>query len=308
MDPMLIAGAGLLFLAVVAIVVGFNALVAERQLMARRLSSPDAADMRPTDIPRLSLDDGFLKRFDDIATPQDAEERSRTRDRLVKAGYRQASAMRVFFISRALMGIALVVLATGAVVLLSPKLPVPILAAIIVFAGLLGFLAPSLWLDRETAKRKEEAELAFPDVLDMLLICLEAGLGMDQACRRVAKEIRFTSPVLFEELNIVNTELWAGKDRSVAFREFAERLGVNDIRAFTTVLKQSDEFGVSIADALRVYGGDMRNKRVMRAEEKANLMPVKVAMGSILFTVPPTLLIMAGPSLIMMLRAFSGAH
>jgi tight adherence protein C len=106
-------------------------------------------------------------------------------------------------------------------------------------------------------------------------------------------------------LKVINEELLAGKERAHVFSDFADRLGVSDIKAFTTVLNQSDEFGVSVAEALRVYASEMRHKRVMRAEEKANLMPVKVAMGSVFFTIPPIMLIMAGPSLIMLIRAFT---
>jgi tight adherence protein C len=111
--------------------------------------------------------------------------------------------------------------------------------------------------------------------------------------------------VLANEMKTINDELWAGKERARVFHDFADRLGVSDIKAFATVLKQSDEFGVSVADTLRVYASEMRNKRMMRAEEIANLMPVKVAMGSIFFTVPPTMVIIGGPALIMILRTFA---
>ncbi len=112
--------------------------------------------------------------------------------------------------------------------------------------------------------------------------------------------------VLSDELGVVNDELYAGKSRAAVFRDFADRLNVSDISAFAAVLRQSDEFGVSIADTLRVYSAELRSKRIMRAEEKANMMPVKLALGSILFTIPPTLLIMAGPSIIMIIRTFAG--
>jgi len=140
----------------------------------------------------------------------------------------------------------------------------------------------------------------------MLLICIEAGNGLDQACRRVTREIKIVNKVLHDELGVVNDELYAGKARNAVFRDFAERLSVPDISAFAAVLRQSDEFGVSIAETLRIYAAELRDKRVMRAEEKANLMPIKLALGSIMFTIPPTLLIMAGPSVIMILRTFAG--
>jgi tight adherence protein C len=122
----------------------------------------------------------------------------------------------------------------------------------------------------------------------------------------VTREIKVVNPVLADELGVVNDELYAGKSRAAVFRDFADRLQVPDISAFAAVLRQSDEFGVSIAETLRVYAAELRDKRVMRAEEKANLMPIKLALGSIAFTIPPTMLIMAGPSVIMILRTFSG--
>src|SRR5262249_27942002 len=118
--------------------------------------------------------------------------------------------------------------------------------------------------------------------------------------------VQKVNKVLAEELTVVNDELRAGKTRAAVFRDFADRLGVPDISAFAAVLRQSDEFGVSIADTLRVYAVELRNKRIMRAEEKANMMPIKLALGSIAFTIPPTMLIMAGPSVIMIVRTFSG--
>ena len=143
-------------------------------------------------------------------------------------------------------------------------------------------------------------------MLYMLLVCIESGNSIHQGCRRVAKEIGSVNQVLCEELTVVIDELRAGKDRSMVFKDFAERLAVPDIAAFATVLRQSDEFGVSIADTLRVYASEMRNKRVVRAEAKANLMPLQLAIGTLVFTVPPAMLIMAGPSVISIIRAFQG--
>jgi tight adherence protein C len=168
-----------------------------------------------------------------------------------------------------------------------------------------GFIAPSLVLERQIAGRKRVAEEGFPDTLDMLLVCIEAGQGFEQAARRIAKELKGHNEVLAEELTILNDELWAGKDRGTVFRDFSQRLDVNDITAFISVLRQADQFGVSIAEAIRVYASDMRFKRVMRAEEKANTMPLKLALASMAFTVPPTMIIMIGPSLLEIARSFA---
>ena len=307
MDPYLILAGIVLWLAIFAIIYGVRSFTEERGTLARRLGSSHDGEgvsiLEPTI--RISLDDGFLKRFDKLVTPQNPQERSQTQLRLVLAGYRSPSAMRLFYFSRAALTIGMTVLAAIVVPFFGQTFPLLFKLALIMVPGIFGYLAPAFWLDRMTSLRKQDAEKAFPDVLDMLLICLEAGQSIDQACRRVAGEIGAKSMVLANEMKTINDELWAGKERARVFHDFADRLGVSDIKAFATVLKQSDEFGVSVADTLRVYASEMRNKRMMRAEEIANLMPVKVAMGSIFFTVPPTMIIIGGPALIMILRTFA---
>jgi tight adherence protein C len=122
---------------------------------------------------------------------------------------------------------------------------------------------------------------------------------------RVAREAERSHKTLSDELNLVGIEIRHGRERRRVLKDFAERVGVDDVAAFVAVLLQAEEYGVSVGDALRVYAADMRNKRVMRAEEKANKMPVKLALATILFTVPPVIMLLSGPSIIMMLRAFA---
>jgi tight adherence protein C len=307
LGPMAIVGSVLLFFAVVLVVVGAGAMLAEQEFFQRRLgSSNEAVAIRTAPGARITLEDGFLKQFDSLVTPKNAAELSAIRKRLIQAGYRRPSAVRVFYAAKAVLALAVVVIVAILTSLFFSDLPAPILGIVIMMALLVGYGLPSYWVQRQIETRRQSAQLGFPDLLDMLLICLEAGNGLDQAARRVAREIRKVNKVLAEELGIVNDELYAGKGRAAVFRDFADRLAVPDISAFAAVLRQSDEFGVSIADTLRVYGAELRNKRVMRAEEKANMMPVKLALGSIAFTIPPTLIIMAGPSIIMIVRTFSG--
>lgn len=304
METLLIIGSGLLFIAIVMMVAGAMGYSDQRRHMEHRLTVSEGFAGRVQSL-RITLEDGLLKRFDALVSPARDEDRAKIRQRLVRAGYRWSSAMRVYFASKAALTIGMGILGVLIVTLFGQTMPLPIVLALVMAPALLGNLMPSFWVERRIQRRAQEAELGFPDTLDMLLICIEAGLGIDQACRRVSEQIGKTCPVLAEELTVVNEELLAGKQRALVFRDFADRLGVNDIKAFTTVLKQSDEFGVSVAETLRVYAAEMRNKRVMRAEEKANVMPVKVAMGSIFFTVPPTMLLIAGPSLIILMRAFA---
>jgi len=298
-------GAGLLLLSIALLLVGANAFLRTRRTIARRLDVLPSALSADLGAPQITLEDGLLQRFERFVTPNDAIQLAGIRKRLVRAGYRKPSAVRVYFASRAIGSLVLLALAVVITPLIAGQLPVPGIMLAVLLPAVLGFFLPTLWVERQIERRREEAELAFPDALDMILVCIEAGNGIDQAFRRVAREMTGTRNVLSQEFGVIIDELWAGKDRGQVFEDFTDRVNVPDINAFATVLKQSDEFGVSIAETLRVYAAEMRNKRVMRAEEKANLMPVKLAMGSIAFTVPPTMLVMAGPSLIMMLRSFA---
>ena len=252
------------------------------------------------------IEDNLLKRIDTLVTPKDLDELSRIRTRLIQAGYRKPSAVRVFYLAKAVLALGFAVIPALVLPFVAGTLPPAVIGLIIVSTMLFGYVMPAFWVERRIEHRRIDAELGFPDLLDMLLICIEAGNGLDQAARRVTREIKIVNRVLADELNIVNDELYAGKSRAAVFRDFADRLQVPDITAFAAVLRQSDEFGVSIAETLRIYAAELRDKRVMRAEEKANLMPIKLALGSIAFTIPPTMLIMAGPPVIMMLRTFSG--
>jgi tight adherence protein C len=164
-----------------------------------------------------------------------------------------------------------------------------------------------MWVERQIAYRKIAVERAFPDALDLLLVCLEAGHGLDQAIARVSQELSSSAPVLASELKTAVHQLRAGRDREQVLTDFAWRTGVPDVNSFVTVLRQADQFGVSIAETLRIYAGEMRNKRFMRAEEKANMMPVKLALGAIMFTVPPTIIVLIGPSIIMIMREMAKA-
>ncbi len=297
-----------LFAAVMLVVMGIDAWVVERRNLARRLMlqgelASSSNDVEPQ---RVVLEDDLLKRFAKFLTPANVDELASARQRLIRAGYRAPSAVRVYNFAKPVLGLIFAIAALLLASFVAPKLATPVRLVIALLGGTIGFFIPWFQVERRLQRRREEAELAFPDMLDMLLICIEAGSGIDHACRRVAEEVAGVSPVLAEELGVVNAELWAGKERATVFRDFANRLGVNDISAFATVLKQSDEFGVSIAESLRVYAADMRLKRITRAEEKANTMPIKVALGSIFFTVPPTMIIMAGPSLYTLFTVFGG--
>ncbi|MEM1384819.1 MAG: type II secretion system F family protein [Pseudomonadota bacterium] len=255
---------------------------------------------------RTDKDDGQLASLSNYLEPEDQEEYSEVRTTLRAAGYRGASAVRVFYFTRAALGLGL--LAVGLILMvLIPDDPDMVVAAGFSLAfGLAGYFAPVYWVQRQIAVRKEEIRNAFPDAMDMMLVCIEGGQSLDQAMARVGKEMESASGPLAEELQVVTSEFRAGKERVAVLRDFAERCAVNDISSFVTVMIQATAFGTSISQALRVYAAEMRDKRLMRAEEKANILPTKLTLGTMFFTVPPLVLILIGPSVIQIIRALTG--
>ena len=167
----------------------------------------------------------------------------------------------------------------------------------VVIPGVVGYMLPKYWVTKRQQTRQEEIMNGFPDSLDMMLVCVEAGQSLDQAIVRVAQEIKSGYPALAEEYEQVSGEMKAGKDRVSVLRDMAERAGVPDVASFVTVLIQSASFGTSIAEALRVFSSEMRDKRIMRAEEKANTLPTKMTLATMMLTVPPLLIILIGPSI-----------
>ncbi|MFT4793398.1 MAG: tight adherence protein C [Paracoccaceae bacterium] len=237
--------------------------------------------------------------------PKDEKELTEIRLKLVQAGYRGNGAVRTFYFARAVGAGGLTLLAA---MYLTFALEEVSLSRYLMIAGLalaVGYLAPNYWVTRRRQERQTEISNGFPDALDLMLICVEAGQSLDQSLMRVATEIRHAHPVLADEFQIVSAEMRAGKDRALVLRDFAKRAGVNDVASFVTVLVQSASFGTSVADALRIYAAEMRDKRLMRAEEKANVLPTKLTLCTMFFTVPPLMLILIGPSLIDIVNTMS---
>jgi tight adherence protein C len=298
---------GVLFVVSFALIAtSVSSLAAERRFSERRLELPQSiVAVGSESFKGIAAEDNLFGSISKYVTPTNVTELSKIRQRLVRAGYRRPSAVRIFYLAK--MGFSLGFALVAAFVLIFvvdlPSLATGFLAVVSVLAG---YYFPSYWVERRSEYRKLDIQQGFPDVLDLVLVCVEAGNSVDQALARVSKEIEATNPTLFDELSVTSDELRAGKDRSSAFRDFAARVGVDDVSSFATVLRQSEEYGVSIADTLRVYASEMRYKRIMRAEEKANIMPLKLAMGTMAFTVPPIMFIMGGPSVLAILNAFAG--
>jgi tight adherence protein C len=244
---------------------------------------------------RVGGKDQRLERFAQYLQPQDLDELSAAQLTMIRAGYRSKSAVQIFHFLQLVGGIGGLVL--GGIYLLvagGGSAQASIIAVLL--PGCVGYYLPKYWVQRRVQVRQEQITDGFPDTLDLMLVCVEAGQSLDQAINRVAKEIETAYPALSEEFQIIAYEMKAGKDKTRVLRDMGERVDVQDINSFVTTLIQSSTFGTSIAEALRVYADEMRDKRVMRAEEKANKLPTKLTLGTMMFCVPPLLIILIGPS------------
>ncbi|WP_298562781.1 type II secretion system F family protein [uncultured Aliiroseovarius sp.] len=240
-----------------------------------------------------------LEKYSAFLEPQDAEEYSAVQLKLLQAGYPGKNAVQTYHFAQFALGIGLLAFGVFLTILKTAneqEMTTQARILWILLPGVCGYMLPKYWVTRRVEERKEEIINGFPDALDMMLVCVEAGQSLDQAILRVSKEIRPSYPALADEFSIVSNEMKAGKDRVQVLRDMSERSGVPDVASFVTVMIQSSTFGTSIAEALRVYASEMRDKRVMRAEEKANKLPTKMTLATMMLTVPPLLIILIGPS------------
>ncbi len=291
------------FLGVLMILVTLPSLLTKRADPMDKLKQQakrGGANRRAGDAPELRTAKGTdkLDKYANFLEPQDQEELAGMKLKLLQAGYKQKSAVRTFHFLQFALG--LLFLTCGVLYTLifgGDEMSTRDMILAVVIPGGAGYYLPKYWIERRRQERVTEIESGFPDALDLMLVCVEAGQSLDQAIIRVSEEIRAGYPALADEFEIVAHEMKAGKDKITVLKDMSERAGVPDVSSFVTVLIQSASFGTSIAEALRVYAGEMRDKRVMRAEEKANVLPTKLTLGTMMFTVPPLLIILIGPSI-----------
>ncbi|MGB1235591.1 MAG: type II secretion system F family protein [Planktomarina sp.] len=248
-----------------------------------------------------------LERYRSFLEPQNPEELSAMRLELIRAGYPARSAVQVFTFVQlvASLGLIMIGLAASFIFARGENTPIYVTMLWIIIPGLIGYLGPKYWLRNRQDTRSNAISGSFPDALDMLLICVEAGQSLDQSIARVTLELNNGHPLLAEEFEMVSYEIRAGKSKDQVFKEMAERVNVHEVTSFVNVLVQSQTYGTSIADALRVYATEMRDKRVQRAEEKANTLPTKMSLATMLLTTPPMLLILIGPTVYGVIKTLS---
>jgi tight adherence protein C len=247
-----------------------------------------------------------LRPLSALARPAKGEELNRLRRNMVRAGYRNEHAMEIFLGVK--LGATPVI--TVLFLVVNANLPRPLTfptdAGVALVLAAMTFFLPNLWLRGRISERQTAIERALPDAMDLLVTCVEAGLSMDAAIARVAEEMVLAAPLLAEELLHTSREIQAGVPRADAFRRLADRTGVEDLRALSAMLIQTDMFGTSIAKALRVHGESMRVRRGQRAEEKAAMVSVKMTIPLILCILPSLIAIVMGPAVAMIIKNFSG--
>lgn len=238
----------------------------------------------------------LLARLGEANKPSSESEVSVIREALSTAGYRHAQAPILFVGAKLLSAL----LALGLVIILPAKLlgfpTVTVQLAIYVGAASAGYFLPMLWLRYAINKRKEKVLDAFPDALDLMVVCVEAGLGLDAAISRVSSEIRFAHKELAEEFNLVSLELRTGLSRAEALKNLSRRIDLEEVSSLVALLVQTDKFGTSVGQSLRVHSDAMRIKRQLRAEELAAKLPVKLLFPLVFFIFPSLFVIVVGPA------------
>jgi tight adherence protein C len=288
---------GLLTLAVAQLVPARSAAVDQRLVELQQISSGKLGKSGRSR--RDSQREQWRKLIHDLGEKvgESRNDRSTTRQLLVQAGFRGSDAVSSYWGIRTILPIGGLVAGLALAPFLGPS------ALLMGFAfGGIAWIAPAFYLGRRIKRRKKELQKALPDALDSMVVCVEAGLGLNQAIVRVSDEIRHISELMSQELALVNFEIRAGTPREDALRNLGERTGLEDIRSLVAMLIQTDRFGTSVAQALRVQSDTLRTKRRQRAEEAAAKTAIKMLFPLVFFILPALFVVVLGPGMIQLLE------
>jgi len=295
--PLIVVGALGLFMILVTVPLLLNQPEDPLKKLQRSNTAPRKEKTKKDKL-RNSSRNEQLEKFATFLEPKSEEELSAMQLKLRQAGYHSKDSVRFFHFAQFALGIVGILIGVLLVTVLAgdQEFTPSQTATRVLIPAAAGYFLPRYWITRRVAERQEAITAGFPDTLDLMLVCVEAGQSLDQAIVRVAGEMKVSYPEIAQEFEVVAYELKAGKDKDTVLRDFGTRCGVQDVSSFVTVMIQSATFGTSIAEALRVYAEEMRDKRVMRAEEAANKLPTKMTLATMILTVPPLLVILVGPS------------
>lgn len=287
----------IIFLTVTLAVFSFGAAAyAPTSMLGSRLRQLSTDKVEPEEKPALKVKERLEQALAPLSKtlPLSSSEVSRTRSWLIQAGYREARHLTIYNGTRvfaAFVGFMTVIAISGFSSL-----------SLLVGVTAFGFFIPRFVLKRMIRERQQRIRLGLPDALDLTVICVEAGLALDQAMLRVGEDLRYAHPELSSEFHLVNLEMRAGKPRTEALHNLVERTGVDDIRALVGTLVQTDRFGTSVAQALRVHSDSLRTERRQRAEEQAAKTTIKMVIPLVLFILPSIIFVTLGPAVIQLIR------
>jgi tight adherence protein C len=274
------------------------------RLQTRLRDLPNRGQNVPEADPVAQFARAALPKMGATLLPRDEAERTRLQARLTHAGLYGRQAMVLFLGVKLLLTVAPAVL--GLLAGLAGLVPAQQGLTGGALLGIFGLIGPSFWLDRRKAARQTSFRRSLPDALDVLVICLEGGLGLQGAVRRVAGELRTAHPLLAKELNIVQREVQMGRSTGEALRQFAGRADLEELRSLASVILQAERYGVALAKALRVHADMLRAKRLQRAEEMAQKAATKMLFPTLFLIFPGIFLVVLGPAVIHVVRIFSG--
>jgi tight adherence protein C len=266
-------------------------------------------DVEQTDItetpPKESRFLHFIRTLGKFLAPKKEGNISEMRRLFIRAGYRSPKALPLFFGLKVLLALSLFAVTLVGKLFFWQKISPANFTYISIILAIVGFFLPNLWIKLRISSRKDKIQRGLPDALDLMVVCVEAGTGLDAALSRTAEEMKKTNSLLAEELGLVNLEIRAGKPRQEALKNLAWRTDLEDLNNLTTLLIQTERFGTSVAQALRVHSDFMRTKRFQRAEELAQKMPIKLIFPLALFILPMLFLITLGPAIAVFIKYFA---
>jgi tight adherence protein C len=246
----------------------------------------------------------IIDRIDDKLVGLNPKDKAKLRFELLRAGYFSFDAPKIFVVIRSLLMIALPLGSYLLSSFVAINASMPLRWGIIGILAYLGYAGPEAFVKRRQTRILETYRIAFPDFLDLLLVCVDAGLSLDAALARVGREFTDQAPEFATNLALLNSEMRSGRSTTEALDNLCDRLGLDEAKTFNTLLKQSIELGSNIGDALRTYADEMRDKRMMRAEARANALPVKMVFPLGAFIFPVILIVILTPILIKMSHIF----
>jgi tight adherence protein C len=306
-DPQPIHIAAMISLVVLLVMLLAGRVVSAREVVWRRattqrgLIAGTSGGLRSRES---EITDRFIGHLERLLAPKQRPALSEIRRQLTQAGFFSPVAVPLFYGLRILLAVALPLVFPIVLTISSLSMSRGLLLAVIICLAGIGYILPPVLLDFRVKAMRETYRRTFPDVLDLMVICLESGQSLASALERIGREMANAAPAMAANLHLLNLELRAGSSVTMALDNLQTRLGVDEVKSLAVLLKQSEELGASVAETLRVFSDEMRDKRLIRAETKANVLPVKMTIPLGLFIFPVILLVILVPVVIRIMRAF----